>query len=143
MIRAVVAPGILAGVLAGAAILLAGPASADDRLDGDFRFINGPTTNTWSITTQCNAEITCGGTISTSTGLIEQITRVAGGSWTVERTDVPNGRICADGSTGPADLMYSFDPATLVGAISFRSKPGVCGDPDWTSGQNPISLVPV
>jgi hypothetical protein len=30
-----------------------------------------------------------------------------------------------------------------VGAISFRSKPGVCGDPDWTSGQNPISLVPV
>jgi hypothetical protein len=130
-------------VLAGAAIGLANPAWADDRLDGDFSFINGPITNTWSITTQCNPEVTCGGTISTSTGLIEQITRVAGGPWTIERHDVPNGRICANGSTGPADLMYSFDPATLVGAISFRSAPGVCGDPDWTSGQNPISLVRV
>ncbi|MGZ8747485.1 MAG: hypothetical protein ACXWZ2_10795 [Mycobacterium sp.] len=127
----------------GTAIGSASPAWADDRLDGDFKFINGPTTNTWSITTQCNPEVTCGGTISSSTGLLEQISRVAGGPWTIERTDVPNGRICADGSTGPADLMYSFDPATLVGAVSFRSKPGVCGDPDWTSGQNPISLVPL
>jgi hypothetical protein len=139
MIRVVSAAGLLAAVAVG----LAGPASADDRLDGQYTFINGPTTNTWSITTQCNPEITCGGTISTSTGLIEQITRVAGGPWTIERTDVPNGRVCPDGSTGPADLMYSFDPATLVGAASFRSAPGVCGDPDWTQGQNPVSLVPL
>lgn len=129
--------------LVGMAVVLAGPAWADDRLDGDFTFINGPTSNTWTITTQCNPEVTCGGTISTSTGLIEQISRVAGGPWIVERTDVPNGRVCPDGSTGPADLMYSFDPATLVGAVSFRSKPGVCGDPDWTSGENPVSLVPL
>ncbi len=129
--------------LVAAAVVLAGPAWADDRLDGDFTFINGPTSNTWTITTQCNPEVTCGGTISTSTGLIEQISRLAGGPWVVERTDVPNGRVCPDGSTGPADLMYSFDPATLVGAVSFRSKPGVCGDPDWTSGENPVSLVPI
>ena len=129
--------------LVAAAVVLAGPAWADDRLDGDFTFINGPTSNTWTITTQCNPEVTCGGTISTSTGLIEQISRLAGGPWVVERTDVPNGRVCPDGSTGPADLMYSFDPATLVGAVSFRSKPGVCGDPDWTSGENPVSLVPL
>ena len=127
--------------MVGAAVCSAGPAWADERLDGDYTFINGPISNTWSITTQCNPEITCGGTISTSTGLVEQITRVAGGPWTVERSDVPNGRICADGSTGPADLMYSFDPATLVGAVSFRSKPGVCGDPDWSHGENPISLL--
>jgi len=139
MIRVVAVFGVLAGVAAG----LASPAWADDRLDGEFTFINGPTSNTWSITTQCNPEITCGGTISSSTGLIEQISRVAGGPWTVERTDVPNGRICPDGSTGPADLMYSFDPATLIGAASFRSAPGVCGDPDWTQGQNPVSLVPL
>jgi hypothetical protein len=139
MIRAVAATCVLAGLATG----LAGPAWADDRLDGDFRFINGPTTNTWTITTQCNPEVTCAGTISSSTGLLEGITRVAGGPWTIERTDVSNGRICPNGSTGPADLMYSFDPATLVGALSFRSEPGVCGDPDWTSGQHPISLVPV
>ena len=137
--RAVAATCALAGVAVG----LASPASADDRLDGDYTFINGPVSNTWSITTQCNAEVTCGGTISSSTGLLEQILRVAGGPWMIERTAVPNGRICPDGSTGPADLMYSFDPATLVGAVSFRSKPGVCGDPDWTSGENPISLVKV
>jgi hypothetical protein len=139
IIRAVAASCVLAGVAVG----LASPAWADDRLDGDFHFINGPTTNTWSITTQCTPEATCAGSISSSTGLLEKITRVAGGPWTIERTDVPNGRICANGSTGPADLMYSFDPATLIGAVSFRSKPGVCGDPDWTSGQNPISLVPL
>lgn len=139
MIRAAAASCVLAALAAG----LASPAWADDRLDGDFHFINGPTTNTWTITTQCNPEVTCAGTISSSTGLLEGITRVAGGPWTVERTDVSNGRICPDGSTGPADLMYSFDPATLVGTVSFRSKPGVCGDPDWTSGQNPISLVPL
>jgi hypothetical protein len=67
---------------------------------------------------------------------------VSNGPWLVERHDVPNGRVCADGSTGPADLMYSFDPATLVGALSFLSKPGVCGDPDFSQGQNPISLIP-
>ena len=133
----------IAIAVTGTLIGSASPAWADDRLDGDFKFINGPITNTWTITTQCNPEVTCAGTISSSTGLLEQITRVAGGPWTIERTDVPNGRICADGSTGPADLMYSFDPATLIGAVSFRSKPGVCGDPDWTSGQNPISLVRV
>ncbi|AEV72632.1 hypothetical protein MycrhN_2030 [Mycolicibacterium rhodesiae NBB3] len=139
MIRAVAASGVLAVVAVG----LACPAWADDRLDGQYTFINGPITNTWSITTQCNSEVTCGGTISTSTGLLEQITRVNGGPWIVERSDVSNGRVCPDGSTGPADLMYSFDPATLVGAVSFRSAPGVCGDPDWSSGQNPVSLVPL
>ncbi|BBW99919.1 hypothetical protein BST36_19560 [Mycolicibacterium moriokaense] len=138
MIRSTAATTALVAV----AVALAGTAWADDRLDGDFTFINGPISNTWTITTQCNPEVTCGGTISSSTGLIEQINRVAGGPWIVERTDVPNGRVCPDGSTGPADLMYSFDPATLVGALSFRSKPGVCGDPDWTQGENPISLVP-
>lgn len=133
----------IAIAITGTGIGSASPAWADERLDGEYTFINGPTSNTWSITTQCNQETTCGGTISTSTGLLEQISRVAGGPWTVERHDVPNGRICADGSTGPADLMYSFDPTTLVGAASFRSKPGVCGDPDWTQGENPISLVPL
>jgi hypothetical protein len=134
---AVVAVAVMAAGLGSAA-----PAWADGRLDGHFTFINGPTTNTWTITTQCNPEGTCGGTVSSSTGMLAKISRVTNGPWVVERHDVPNGRICADGSTGPADLMYSFDSATLVGALSFSSKPGVCGDPNATYGQNPISLVP-
>jgi hypothetical protein len=126
----------------GAAIVLASPASADERLAGDYTFTNGATTNTWTIETQCNPEATCAGTVSSSTGMLAQIRRVAGGPWIVERHDVPNGRVCPDGNTGPADLMYSFDAATLVGAASFTSKPGVCNDPNPSQGQNPISLQP-
>jgi hypothetical protein len=132
----------IAVAVAGAAIGLASPASAQDRLDGAYTFVNGPTTNTWSITTFCNAEITCGGTVSTSTGLVAKISRVTGGPWTVERHDVPNGWTCPDGSSGPADLMYSFDAATLVGALSSVSKPGVCGNPNPGYLVQPISLLP-
>jgi hypothetical protein len=137
IIRAVAACLALAGAAAG----LASPAWADDRLDGDFTFVNGPTSNRWSITTQCNAEVTCGGTVSSSTGMVAQISRVAGGPWTIERHDVFNGWRCADGSTGAADVTYSFDPATLAGTISYATKPGACNDPNVLQNQQPISLV--
>ena len=130
-------------VLAGTAVGLAGPAWADGRLDGDFRFINGPTSNTWAITTQCNPEGRCGGTISTSTGLIAQISRQADGPWLVERHDVFNGRPCADGSTGPADVTYEFDPATLAGNLRYAWKAGSCNDPNPGETQQPISLQPL
>ena len=94
----------VAVAVSGTAVGLASPASAQERLDGDFTFTNGAIVNTWSITTQCNAEITCGGTVSSSTGMVAAISRLAGGPWTVERHDVPNGWACPDGSTGPADL---------------------------------------
>lgn len=127
---------------AGIAVASAAPAAADDRLDGDFVFVNGPTTNRWSITTQCNPEGVCGGTISSSTGMIAHISRAAGGPWIVERHDVPNGWTCADGSTGPGDLSYAFDPATLAGTATYVSKPGACNDPNAMQHETPISLVP-
>jgi hypothetical protein len=122
------------------AIGLASPAWADDRLDGDYTFVTGATTTTWNITTQCNAELTCGGTVSTSTGWVGAISRLAGGPWTAERREVSNGWICPDGSTSPADLLYSFDPASLVGTVTSTSKPGACNDPDPGQNQQPISL---
>jgi hypothetical protein len=127
--------------LACSAVGLAAPAWADEQLNGNYTFINGPVSNTWSIETQCNQAGTCGGTISTSTGLLEQISRVAGGPWTIERSDVPNGWTCPDGSTGPANLKYSFDPATLLGTLESVSKPGVCNDPNSIHNQQPISQV--
>lgn len=132
-----------AAALTGVAFGLASPAWADQRLDGDYRFINGPTTNTWSITTQCNAEGFCGGTVSSSTGMIAQIRKQSDGPWTVERHDVFNGRPCADGSTGPADLTYSFDPASLAGSVRYMWEPGTCGDPDPGESEEPISLQPL
>lgn len=132
----------IAVTVTGTAVGLASPACADDRLDGDFTLVNGATATTWSITTQCNAERTCGGMVSTSTGWVGAISRVAGGPWTAERRDVPTGWTCPDGSTGPADLVYSFDPATLAGTVSYTSKPGVCNDPNSQQGQQPVSLQP-
>src|ERR1700754_1854092 len=75
----------------GTAVGLSGPAWTDDRLDGSFDYTDGPTTNTWSITTFCNPEGTCAGTVSSSTGMLAQIHRPPGGPWTVERHDVSNG----------------------------------------------------
>jgi hypothetical protein len=130
----------LAVVVTCTAVGLASPAWADERLDGDYTFVNGATTNIWNITTQCNGERTCGGTVSTSTGWVGAISRLAGGPWTAERRDVPNGWTCPDGSTGPADLLYSFDPASLVGTVNYTSKPGACNDPNSGQAQQPISL---
>ena len=122
------------------AVGLASPAWAEEQLDGDYTFVGGPTANTWSITTQCNAARTCGGTVSTSRGWVGAISRVAGGPWTAERREVGTGWTCPDGSTGPADLLYSFDPASLVGTVTSTSKPGVCNDPTSMQTQQPISL---
>src|SRR5438874_2524673 len=56
--------------------------------------------------------------------------------------DASTGFTCPDGSTGPADLLYSFDPVSLAGTVSYTSKPGVCNDPNSQQGQQPISLQP-
>lgn len=129
--------------ITGAAVGLASPAWADGRLEGEYRLINGTTSTTWSITTQCNPEGYCGGTISSSTGMIAQISRQADGPWLVERHDVFNGRPCADGATGPADLTYSFDQATLAGSLRYTWKSGSCNDPNPGQSEQPISLQPL
>lgn len=120
----------------------ASPAWADDGLDGDYLLVNGPTTTAWTITTHCNDERTCGGTVSTSKGWVGAIDRLAGGPWIAERHDVPDGWTCPDGSTGPADLLYSFDPTSLVGTVTYTSKSGACNDPNPRHDQQPITLQP-
>jgi hypothetical protein len=123
------------------AVGLASPAWADDRLAGDYTFDDGGPTITWTIETQCNAERTCGGTVSSSRGWVGAINRVAGGPWTAERSDVGNGWTCPDGGTFPADLLYSFDPMSLAGTVTSTSKPGACNDPNPEQGQQPVSLT--
>ncbi len=132
----------VAVALAGGAIGLASPAWADG-LDGDYTFTNGATTNTWTITTQCNPEGVCAGTVSGSTGLLAQIRKPADGPWTVERHDVPDAWSCLDVGTGPADQLYSFDPATLVGTLTVTPESGVCNEPFPGHAEYPISLVKV
>jgi hypothetical protein len=126
----------------GTAVGWASPAWADDPLDGDYTLVDSGPPTTWSITTQCNAERTCGGTVSTSRGWVGAISRVTGGPWTAERRDVSAGWTCPDGSTGPADLLYSFDPTSLAGTVTYTSKPGACNDPNALQSQQPVSLQP-
>jgi hypothetical protein len=140
LIMRAAATGIAVGSLA---VAVAGPASADDRLNGDYAFTNGPTTNTWSITTQCSPEGLCAGTVSSSTGMLVQIRKAVGGPWLIERHDVSNGWTCADGGTGAGDVVYTFDPATLAGTISRTSKPGACGNPVPGHDENPVTLSPL
>ncbi|OBI85016.1 hypothetical protein [Mycobacterium sp. E740] len=132
-----------AAAIAGVAVGLASPASADGRLEGNYRFVNGATTNTWAITTQCNPQGVCAGTVSSSTGMIAQISRSADGPWMVQRHDVFNGWTCPDGSTGTGDLSYAFDPVSLTGTVTYTSKPGACNDPNSRSRENPVSLQPL
>ncbi|MGV0794665.1 hypothetical protein [Mycolicibacterium sp. XJ1819] len=129
--------------VAGVAIGSAAPAWAVDRLEGDYRYTNGATVNTWTITSQCNPEGLCGGTVSSSTGMLVHIGKQIDGPWTVNRHDVPNGRVCADGSTGPADQSYSFDPVSLTGTLSYSWPAGTCGDPHPGHAEEPISLTPL
>ena len=75
----------ITAAVGGIAIGLASPAWADERLDGEYTFINGPISNTWSITTQCTPEATCGGSVSSSSGMLAAIHRLTGGPWTIER----------------------------------------------------------
>ncbi|MFG1931865.1 hypothetical protein ACGFK1_14615 [Mycobacterium sp. NPDC048908] len=124
------------------AVGLASPARADTQLDGDYNLVTDGPPTVWTITTQCNAQRTCGGTVAASRGWVGAISRVAGGPWTAERRDVSTGWTCPDGSTGPADLLYSFDPASLAGTVSATSKPGVCNDPSPLQAQQPVSLQP-
>lgn len=128
-----------AGIAVGSAV----PAWAEQPLQGEYTFVNGPTVNRWAITTRCNPEGKCGGTLTTSTGLTAAIKKAPGGPWTVDRRDVPNGWICPDGSTGAGDVSYAFDPATLAGTVSLTSKPGACNDPNVLQAQHPVSLQPV
>lgn len=129
--------------LGATALGMAAPASAQDQINGDYTYVNGATTNTWSITTQCNEVQTCGGTVSGSTGMVARLMRLTGGPWTVDRHDVPDAWQCPDGGVGPADQLYSFDPVTLAGTLTLTRKAGVCNDPAPGQIDFPVSLQKV
>src|SRR4051812_49781983 len=94
------------------AIGLASPAWADEQLDGDYTFVDGPMTTTWSITTQCSAELTCGGTVSTSRGWVGAINRVAGGPSTAARPNASTARSSPGGTTCTAKPLATSGPAS-------------------------------
>ena len=112
---------------------MAGPALADDGLNGHYQaIVDGSRSNPLSeiliINTNCDAAGNCTGWVSTPKTWGAAISKPPGGSWSTSHTD-PVGWTCADGSKAPADLVYTFAPATLAGSITSTKAAGGCGDP--------------
>ncbi|OBK13556.1 hypothetical protein A5636_09335 [Mycobacterium asiaticum] len=115
------------------AVGLAGPALADDSLNGHYQaVVNGSPSNSLgdilNINSSCDPDGNCTGWVSTPKTWGAPISKSAGASWTIRRTN-PTGWTCADGSKGAAELVYSFAPASLAGTITATKVAGACGDP--------------
>jgi hypothetical protein len=134
-------------VLAGAAVGLANPASAD--LSGTYNFAtdNGGTA-TWTIT-PCGAGcanvaatnvIAFGGQASPWNGTAE----LTGGTWNMSVARPDAIRCDSDGSIVPGLAIYSWDATTLSGTdIDEAPTPGgACGNPPGTTTPpNPFTLT--
>lgn len=120
--------------LGACALGMAGPALADDSLNGHYSaFVDGSRSNPLAqailiINTQCDPAGNCTGWVSTPKTWGAAINKPPGGEWTISRTD-PTAWTCPDGSQAPADLVYTFAPTTLAGSLTATKAAGGCGDP--------------
>ncbi|HTQ18282.1 hypothetical protein [Mycobacterium sp.] len=117
----------------GCAVATAGPALADDSLNGHyFAVVDGSRSNLLStiltFQTTCDPAGNCTGWVTTPKTWGAPVSKPPGGSWTINRTDRA-GWTCPNGGTAPADLVYTFAPANLAGSIITTKAAGGCGDP--------------
>ncbi len=139
----------IAVVLAGAALGSAGPASADQTMQGKYTF-NAPglPPATWTIfpicvnvvgdlrvplelPVACTLHITSA-TDSRTTHDLDSLNwggdaRLTGGQWNLVTNKV-DGFLCPDGTTAPTVDTYAFDDATLTGTHTSLHN-AVCGGP--------------
>ncbi len=112
--------------------------------DNGKRTVNGLTTptpndvSTWTITSECTAEDTCSGQVSSDKGWTAPA-EFAHGRWTVKR-DSPDAVQCPNGPSVPATVAYSFDVRTLTGTAVTVNAMGSCG-PGQVVVQAPWALV--
>jgi hypothetical protein len=111
----------------------AGPALADDSLNGPYQAVvdgslSNPLGGILLINSHCDPAGNCTGWVSTPKTWGAALSKPPGGSWTINRTD-PRAWACPNGSNAPADLVYTFAPASLAGAITATKAAGGCGDP--------------
>ncbi|QLL05927.1 hypothetical protein [Mycobacterium vicinigordonae] len=123
----------LVGVLACCAAALAGPAAADDSLNGHYQAaVDGsrshPLGGILILNTSCNPAGNCTGWVSTPKTWGAPIDKAPGGSWTISRAD-SSAWTCPDGSKAAADLVYAFSSTSLAGSITSTKAAGGCGDP--------------
>jgi hypothetical protein len=126
-------PATILAALGGCAVGMAGPALADDSLNGHYQaVVDGARSNPLStillINTQCDPAGDCKGWVSTPKTWGAPINKPPGGSWTISRTD-PHAWACPGGGTAAADLVYTLAPGSLAGSITATKVAGGCGDP--------------
>ena len=126
-------PTAILAALGGYAIGMAGPALADDTLNGHYQAIvdgsrSDPLGGILIVNTNCDPAGNCTGWVSTPKTWGAAINKPPGGSWTISRTD-PQAWPCPNGGTAPADLVYTFAPGSLAGSITATKAAGGCGDP--------------
>lgn len=115
-------PTAILAALGGYAIGMAGPALADDSLNGHYQAIvdgsrSDPLGGLLIVNTNCDPAGNCTGSVSTPKTLGAAINKPPGGSWTISRTD-PQAWTRPNGGTAPADLVYKFAPGSLAGSIT-------------------------
>lgn len=127
-------------VLAGTAIALAAPASADD-FSGVYTYNGPPTattnTTTWTVTPcgpGCAHVVSASGETNTDAHLV-------GGSWTFQG-QYPDAFDCADGSIVPGIKVFTLDPNTLQGQIDTPPAPA-CGSPSESLPPEPFTLTKI
>lgn len=131
-------------VLVGVAVGSAGPASADQVMEGEYLFVQqGVSPATWLVTPLCvpvvgdlreplELPVSCVLRISGSSledtafsGTYSGDARLVSGRWTLNMSKV-DGMTCPDGSKAGTTEIYSWDDATLSGTHT-TSYNAVCG----------------
>jgi hypothetical protein len=129
-----------ATMCAGAALGAAGPAGADQVMQGVYTYTQGDVVADWTIFPSCvptvgdlrdNLELPVACrlhvTPTPATQVVGGDARLTGGVWqfTTARAD---GMTCPDGSTVPIQDSYEFDDVTMTGTRSVAHN-AVCGLP--------------
>ncbi len=119
----------VATVLAGSVLGFAGPAHADQLMQGIYRYDQGDVHAQWTIYPSCvptvgdlrdNLElpVACRLHVAPSSHDVSGgDARLTGGLWTFS-TNIKDGMTCPGGGTAPIQESYSFDDATMTGTRS-------------------------
>ena len=150
----------IAVVLAGGALGLASPSSAEQTMQGIYT-VNAPGLSpaTWTIYPICvnvvgdlrePLELPVGCMLHVTSATSSKIThelnslnwggdaRLTGGRWTLTTKKV-DGFLCPDGSTAPTVHTYAFDDVTLTGTHTSLHN-AVCGEPTGMT-KTPFTLT--
>ncbi|TPG37122.1 hypothetical protein [Mycolicibacterium hodleri] len=143
----------VAAVLTTSLLGFAGPANADQVMEGIYTYDQGDVHATWTIYPSCvptvgdlrdNLELPVACrlhvTPTPTTQLIGGDARLTGGRWTYSTT-IKDGLTCPDGGTAPIQDAYAFDDVTMTGTRSVSNTRACDGQVDPKIVVSPFTLA--